>query len=169
MPAPAAPPVPSAPLHPLHLRALCTTAPSLRQVSNLVDNGLKYCEATSGGASYLGLCCRWDEQEERISIAVWNSAAPLPEEELRRAFAWGARGSAAASSMVGGSGYGLHIVQRLVGLMGGSVSLANEPLPEWLSAVLPPGSDPGGEEGLFPDERPHGVSGCIYLPRGTQR
>ena len=149
--APAAPSAPSAP------------PPPLCQVSNLVDNGLKYSEVTSGGASYLGLCCRWDEEEERISIAVWNSAAPLPEEELRAAFEWGARGSAAASSVVGGSGYGLHIVQRLVGLMGGTVALANEPLPEWLSAVLPP----DGEEGRDPSERPHGVSGCIYLPRNA--
>ena len=133
-------------------------------MSNLVDNGLKYCEAPSGGARYLGLCCRFDEAEDRISICVWNSAAPLPQEELLGAFVWGERGRAAASSSAGGSGFGLPIVRRLVSLMGGSVApLANEPLPEWLSAALPPEA----EEGWEPDERPHGVSGCIYLPRNA--
>ena len=43
------------------------------------------------------------------------------------------------------------------------LALANEPLPEWLSAALPPEA----EEGWEPDERPHGVSGCIYLPRNA--
>ena len=129
-------------------------------VSNLIDNGLKYCEPTpSGGARLLGLCCRWDEAAQRILILVWNSAAPLPDEELEAAFQWGARGRAAASD-VGGSGYGLLIVRRLVELMGGTVRLSNAPLPDWLRAVLPP-------EVAEERPRPVGVSGCIYLPRNV--
>ena len=51
--------------------------------------------------------------------------------------------------------------------MGGSVALANEPLPEWLSAVLSPEGKEGRDDSRDPDERPHGVSGCIYLPRNA--
>ena len=114
-------------------------------------------EPSPCGESLLGLCCRWDEQAECVVIDVWNSAHPLLEEELRLAFEWGARGRAAASD-VGGSGYGLNIVYRLVDLMGGTVVLLNAPLPDWLRTVLKPNV---AEE----EERPEGVRACICLPR----
>ena len=45
-------------------------------MSNLVDNGLKYCEAPSGGARYLGLCCRFDEAGRCIEVQPCRAAAP---------------------------------------------------------------------------------------------
>ena len=92
-------------------------------------------------------------QAERVSIVVWNSAPPLSAAELGAAFAWGERGRANGTA-VGGSGYGLHIVQGLIARMGGTVELANAPLPDELLGELPVHGEPPG-----------GVSCTILLPR----
>ena len=137
-------------------------------ISNLIDNALKYCEPVDGtlrvgGRREMGLCCRWDEERQRILICVWNSAPPLSDAELDAAFEWGERGQAALRKEgVGGSGYGLHIVQQLVALMGGEVELRNAPRPAWLREALL-GGDGDGAEG--DGEAPSGVSSCVSLPR----
>jgi len=135
-------------------------------ISNLVDNALKYCEPVDGGVGArreAGLCCRWDEEEQRIRICVWNSAPPLSADELDAAFEWGERGQAARRKEgVGGSGYGLHIVQQLVALMGGEVELRNAPRPAWLREALRGGDGDNTEDD---GEAPSGVSSCISLPR----
>ena len=147
-------------------------------VTNLIDNAVKYSQPTpvdaddadgssddadgrDGGAPaarrYVAIGCRWAGASSMVEIDVWNTAPSLSADELLAVREWGARGTAAASLGVSGSGYGLAIAEQLIGLLGGQIELANGPMPQWACQQARMRTPPSG------------VSARILLPRAALR
>ncbi|MFW6345311.1 MAG: ATP-binding protein [Halomonas sp.] len=89
-------------------------------VSNLVGNAVKF---TEHGGVYVSLRSR---ATEWIELRVVDTGPGIPEAEQERIFDWFTQGSQNPSH-VGGLGLGLRICLELVRLMGGALSVANNP------------------------------------------
>jgi PAS domain S-box-containing protein len=89
----------------------------LRQVMlNLVDNAVKF---TTTGRVELRLLRR----DDRLVVEVQDSGSGIPAELRRRLFRRFQQADAGTARRHGGSGLGLMICRRLVGLMGGSIDV----------------------------------------------
>lgn len=88
-----------------------------RAVSNLLSNAVRYTDA--GGTVSL----RMATEQDGVILSVRNSGKPIPPEELPKVFERLYRGEYARTSA--GSGLGLTIVERIVRLHGGNVSITS--------------------------------------------
>ena len=107
---------------------------------------------------YVAVGCEWDPALGKVRIQVWNSGAPLTDDDSTFAFEWGVRGRAASLNEVEGSGYGLPIASQLVALIGGELELYNAPMPVWAWRRLTDGDTGDGltmaVEAATADHRP---------------
>jgi hypothetical protein len=93
----------------------------LRQVLlNLVDNAVKF---TAAGAVEIKLV----RASERLVVEVRDTGAGIPAALRRRLFRRFQQADAGTARRHGGSGLGLMICRRLVGLMGGEIGVESEP------------------------------------------
>jgi PAS domain S-box-containing protein len=93
----------------------------LRQVMlNLVDNAVKF---TAAGTVELKVA----READRMVVEVRDSGAGIPPGLRRRLFRRFQQADAATARRHGGSGLGLMICRRLVGLMGGEIAVESEP------------------------------------------
>jgi signal transduction histidine kinase len=88
---------------------------------NLIENAVSY--APEG--TVVVVASRLDG--ERFVVTVADQGPGIPEEALSRIFERFYRVDRARSREAGGTGLGLSIVKNLVGLLGGTVSVANRP------------------------------------------
>jgi signal transduction histidine kinase len=84
---------------------------------NLLDNAIKYSPADTP------VRVRWSVDDSRVSIAVIDEGAGIPDSEKATIFHKFVRGHAARASRVAGTGVGLAIVQRIAAAHGGEVRL----------------------------------------------
>ena len=92
----------------------------LRQVLlNLVDNAIKF---TAAGAVDI----RVARNADRIEVEVRDTGAGIPAQLRRRLFRRFQQADAGTARRHGGSGLGLMICRRLVGLMGGEIGVESE-------------------------------------------
>ncbi len=93
----------------------------LRQVlMNLADNAIKF---TGCGAVEI----RMEKAEGRIEVSVRDTGPGLPPALRKRLFRRFQQADAGTARRHGGSGLGLMICRRLVGLMGGEIGVESEP------------------------------------------
>ncbi|MXV17334.1 hybrid sensor histidine kinase/response regulator [Hufsiella ginkgonis] len=98
----------------------------LRQILiNLLGNAMKF---TSRGEVFLGatLLSRKDDQLE-IAFAISDTGIGIPPEAIPRLFRAFSQVDSSTTRKYGGSGLGLAITQRLVELMGGTISVSSKP------------------------------------------
>jgi two-component system sensor histidine kinase/response regulator len=107
-------------------RKLCGDPGRLRQILlNLLGNAVKF---TSEGKVVLAvrlLVDRGDRAE--IGISVRDTGVGIPKHLQDRLFTPYAQADPSVPRLYGGSGLGLSICRRLVGLMGGDISLVSQP------------------------------------------
>ena len=97
-------------------------AKRLRQVLiNLAGNAIKF---TTHGAITLSLA---PDGEDRIAFAVQDTGIGIPADKLERIFDSFTQAEASTARRFGGTGLGLTISQRLVALMGGTLSVTSVP------------------------------------------
>ncbi len=98
----------------------------LRQVLfNLLGNAVKF---TAVGEVWLGVRVIADEPEGvRLGITVRDTGVGIPEHLHDRLFTPYAQADPSVPRLYGGSGLGLSICRRLVGLMGGTVAFSSRP------------------------------------------
>jgi len=93
----------------------------LRQVLlNLVDNAIKF---TASGAVEIKVVA----ESGRLVVEVRDTGAGIPPQLRRRLFRRFQQADAGTARRHGGSGLGLMICRRLVGLMGGQIGVESEP------------------------------------------
>jgi PAS domain S-box-containing protein len=95
----------------------------LRQVLNsLLDNAVKF---TSEGGAF-GLIARSREGGQGVRFLVWDTGQGIPADKLDLVFGAFEQVDGSTARRHGGAGLGLAMVQRLVQLHGGSVSVHSE-------------------------------------------
>jgi two-component system, sensor histidine kinase and response regulator len=133
----------------------------LRQVLlNLVGNAVKF---TPAGEVGLGVRLLAEEPGGlRLGITVSDTGIGIPEHLQDRLFSAYAQADPSVPRLYGGSGLGLTICERLIGLMGGDIALSSRPgqgtsfdLTLVLARPLGVPADPGG--------RPAEVAGLRLL------
>ena len=92
-------------------------------VINLLDNAIKF---TASGHVLLEACYRRDDGD-CLSIAVDDSGIGLSAEARERLFQPFVQADSSVTRRYGGTGLGLVISQRLVGLMGGRIGVESRP------------------------------------------
>ena len=96
----------------------------LRQILlNLVDNGLKF--TRNGGVAIEVRLVNRHEDKVRIGFAVRDTGIGIPLESQATLFQHFAQVDSSISRRFGGTGLGLAISRRLVGQMGGRISVAS--------------------------------------------
>jgi signal transduction histidine kinase/CheY-like chemotaxis protein len=94
----------------------------LRQILvNLISNAVKFTACGEVAVSVSQV------QENRLSFAVRDTGIGIPEDRLDRLFQPFSQVDASTTRKYGGTGLGLVICQRLVTLMGGSISVQSQP------------------------------------------
>jgi PAS domain S-box-containing protein len=94
-------------------------------LTNLVGNAIKF---TTSGAVCIQVKRLDDEPGlARLSFAVQDTGIGIGEEECRRLFEPFTQADGSITRRFGGTGLGLSISQRLVGLMGGEISVTSAP------------------------------------------
>ncbi|MBM4361941.1 MAG: PAS domain-containing sensor histidine kinase, partial [Deltaproteobacteria bacterium] len=106
-------------------------------LTNLVDNGVKYC--ASGSSITLAA---EDAAGERVRISVVDDGPGIGAEHLPRLFERFYRVDPGRSRQVGGTGLGLSIVKHLVEAMGGTVDVESEPGRGTRFSILLPATEP---------------------------
>lgn len=98
----------------------------LQQVlTNLISNAIKFTER-----GQIVVSCQWqviNEQDGFIQIEVRDSGVGIPVDQQSRLFEEFTQLDASTTRKHGGTGLGLAISKRLVGLMGGTISVESEP------------------------------------------
>lgn len=113
----------SASIDPLLPARVIGDARRLRQVLlNLADNAVKF--TAVGG---VGIRVERAENANLVRFAVADTGIGMPPEVQARLFGRFAQGGPETARRYGGSGLGLMICKRLVGLMGGRIVLASSP------------------------------------------
>jgi PAS domain S-box-containing protein len=113
----------SASIDPLLPARVIGDARRLRQVLlNLADNAVKF--TAVGG---VGIRVERAENPNHVRFAVADTGIGMPPEVQARLFGRFAQGGPETARRYGGSGLGLMICKRLVGLMGGRIVLASTP------------------------------------------
>ena len=113
----------SASIDPLLPARVIGDARRLRQVLlNLADNAVKF--TAVGG---VGIRVERAETNGQVRFAVADTGIGMPPEVQARLFGRFAQGGPETARRYGGSGLGLMICKRLVGLMGGRILLASTP------------------------------------------
>jgi PAS domain S-box-containing protein len=113
----------SASIDPLLPARVIGDARRLRQVLlNLADNAVKF--TAVGG---VGIRVERAEAPGHVRFAVADTGIGMPPEVQARLFGRFAQGGPETARRYGGSGLGLMICKRLVGLMGGRIVLASTP------------------------------------------
>ncbi|MCA3417115.1 MAG: PAS domain-containing protein, partial [Roseomonas sp.] len=113
----------SASIDPLLPARVIGDARRLRQVLlNLADNAVKF--TAVGG---VGIRVERAEATGQVRFAVADTGIGMPPEVQARLFGRFAQGGPETARRYGGSGLGLMICKRLVGLMGGRIVLASTP------------------------------------------
>jgi PAS domain S-box-containing protein len=113
----------SASIDPLLPARVTGDARRLRQVLlNLADNAVKF--TAVGG---VGIRVERAENTNLVRFAVADTGIGMPPEVQARLFGRFAQGGPETARRYGGSGLGLMICKRLVGLMGGRIVLASTP------------------------------------------
>ena len=113
----------SASIDPLLPARVIGDARRLRQVLlNLADNAVKF--TAVGG---VGIRVERAENTNLVRFAVADTGIGMPPEVQARLFGRFAQGGPETARRYGGSGLGLMICKRLVGLMGGRIVLASTP------------------------------------------
>lgn len=113
----------SASIDPLLPARVIGDARRLRQVLlNLADNAVKF--TAIGG---VGIRVERAETQGQVRFAVADTGIGMPAEVQARLFGRFAQGGPETARRYGGSGLGLMICKRLVGLMGGRIVLASTP------------------------------------------
>ena len=113
----------SASIDPLLPARVIGDARRLRQVLlNLADNAVKF--TAVGG---VGIRVERAEANGQVRFAVADTGIGMPPEVQARLFGRFAQGGPETARRYGGSGLGLMICKRLVGLMGGRIVLASTP------------------------------------------
>ncbi len=98
----------------------------LRQVlGNLIDNALKFTE--HGEVTVQVEMSGMDGDEAAIRFAVCDTGIGIAPEKQQHIFEAFAQADASTTRRYGGTGLGLAICHRLVGMMGGEISLESEP------------------------------------------
>jgi signal transduction histidine kinase/CheY-like chemotaxis protein len=92
-------------------------------LNNLLSNAFKY---TEQGFVKLGLAWEREESFARLRFVVSDSGQGIREEDLGKLFTEYKQLNARANRNIEGTGLGLSITQRLVELMGGSISVVSE-------------------------------------------
>ena len=99
---------------------LCGDAARLRQVLiNLLGNAVKFTE--SGQVVVSVRARRLEDGRHELHVAVSDTGPGIPPDRLAAVFEEFVQAEAATARRFGGSGLGLSIVRRLVGMMGGRV------------------------------------------------
>ena len=97
-------------------------------LTNLVGNALKF---TAQGSVHITLASRMLPTRGldlcRLTLSVADTGVGIAPEQQARIFDLFQQASPAVSRQHGGSGLGLFISQRLVGLMGGKISVCSQP------------------------------------------
>lgn len=110
---------------------------------NLLSNAVKF--TPDGGE--VGLEVVGDEAADTVHIAVWDTGIGIAEEDMPRLFQPFVQLDSRLAREYGGTGLGLSLVQRMMDLHGGSVSVVSEPgkgsrftisFPWRISALLTP-------------------------------
>ncbi|MCA9757809.1 MAG: response regulator [Candidatus Eisenbacteria bacterium] len=97
----------------------------LRQImTNLVGNAIKF---TEQGEVVVTVECLPGEDEHRLSFGVRDTGVGIPPDVIDRLFEPFCQGDSSTTRLYGGTGLGLAISQRLVGLMGGRITIQSEP------------------------------------------
>ena len=113
----------SASIDPLLPARVIGDARRLRQVLlNLADNAVKF--TAIGG---VGIRVERAEAQGQVRFVVADTGIGMPPEVQARLFGRFAQGGPETARRYGGSGLGLMICKRLVGLMGGRIVLASAP------------------------------------------
>jgi signal transduction histidine kinase len=130
---------------PWQLRPIWTDRFKLKvAIKNLIDNALKF---TDHGSVTVGA----RRHEGRVDIVVRDTGIGISPEGLSVIFEPFRQVNSSSTRRDGGAGLGLHIVQRLVYLLGGSIGVESEPdhgstfqlsLPCGLAGVSRWGEDP---------------------------
>ncbi len=92
---------------------------------NLIENSIKFGAASAEKA----IAIRLHEAGERVLIEVADTGPGIPARDLKKIFNDFYRAENAVTAAAGGTGIGLALVRRFVGLMGGRVFAANNPGP----------------------------------------
>ncbi|MDR1579686.1 MAG: response regulator [Synergistaceae bacterium] len=92
-------------------------------LNNLLSNAFKY---TEEGFVKLGLAWEREDRFARLKFVVSDSGQGIRKEEIGKLFTEYKQLNARANRNIEGTGLGLSITQRLVELMGGSISVESE-------------------------------------------
>jgi signal transduction histidine kinase/CheY-like chemotaxis protein len=103
---------------------LRTDAVRLRQIlDNLVNNAIKYSDA---GAVKVRVDLRPADAPDKLRVAIVDQGLGIPEEHVARIFDAFHQVDGSSTRAQGGVGLGLHLVRRLVELLGGEVGVRSE-------------------------------------------
>ena len=104
---------------------LCGDPTRLQQVlMNLLGNAVKF---TSRGSVKLTIAPNLKSADMRCSFAVADTGIGIPADKLKVVFEDFSQVDASTTRLYGGTGLGLGIAKRIVGLMGGDITLESTP------------------------------------------
>ena len=100
-----------------------------RLLINLVDNAIRYNRPRGE------IRCRAEQQNAHLVVTIANTGPEIAEEDRIRVFEQFYRCEQSRATSHGGSGLGLTIVERIVRLHGGSITVVDSP-PGWSTFVI---------------------------------
>src|SRR5882724_1764557 len=97
---------------------------ALSQIAiNLINNGIKF---TESGSVHVELARRRVDGKAVVEISVADTGVGIRDEDQAKLFAAFARLDTGTGKSYEGTGLGLHLSQKLAGLLGGTISLRSE-------------------------------------------